>query len=258
MKTASFDGGFRFDDPNLHWGDPSYLLEPGDPGYVAPAPASPLPLKPKKRPHTMTADYIPQSYPNLKAWCAKQQTELTAPLGTAIAMTAAERTAYLAAVGIILPKVSAIVDLMEQLDELTADFPGILDAQVPLIRAAIKRAKTSPGCTPAIQTQLDWIGQAQNVDPAHSRPSITVEAQRARVKIDGRKPGFDSVSIYCRKKGEVQWRLIAVRKRKFPFYDEAPLAVPGTPEVREYMAIGVVADEEVGQPSEIKEVVYAG
>jgi len=206
----------------------------------------------------MTADYIPQSYPNLKAWCDKQQAELTAALATDIAMTAAGRTAYLAAVGIILPKVTGIVDLMEQSEELTADFPGILDAQLPLIRDAIKRAKTSPGCTPAIQMQLDWIGQAQNVDPENSRPTITIEAQRGRVKIEGRKPGFDSVSIYCRKKGEVQWRLIAVRKRKFPYCDEAPLAVPGTPEVREYMAIGVVNDEEIGQPSEIKEVVYAG
>jgi hypothetical protein len=41
-------------------------------------------------------------------------------------------------------------------------------------------------------------------------------AQPGRVKIEGRKPGFDSVSIYSRKKGEVQWKLIAVRKRKFP------------------------------------------
>ena len=52
--------------------------------------------------------------------------------------------------------------------------------------------------------------------------------------------------------------LIAVRKRKFPAYDEPPIAVANTPEVREYMAIGVVKDEEIGQPSEIKEVVYAG
>ena len=70
--------------------------------------------------------------------------------------------------------------------------------------------------------------------------------------------GIRSARLTCRNKGDVQWKLIAVRKRKFPFYDEAPLAVPGQPEVREYMAIGVVADEEVGQPSEIKEVVYAG
>ena len=25
---------FTWDDPNLHWGDPSFYLEPGDPGYV--------------------------------------------------------------------------------------------------------------------------------------------------------------------------------------------------------------------------------
>lgn len=206
----------------------------------------------------MNNDYIPQSYPNLDDWCAKQAAELTAPLGTAIGMTDPERAAYLAAVDTVKTAVAPIVDLMNQLDELTANFPMILDAQLPLIRAAIKRAKTSPGCTPAIQTQLDWIGAVQTVDPAHSRPSITIEAQRARVKVDGRKPGFEAVNIYSRKKGDVQWKLIAVRKRKFPYYDESPLTVPNAPEVREYMAIGVVKDEEVGQMSEIKEVVYAG
>ena len=49
-----------------------------------------------------------------------------------------------------------------------------------------------------------------------------------------------------------------MRKRKFPYFDESPLAVAGTPEVREYMAMGVVNDEESGQHSEIKEVVFAG
>jgi hypothetical protein len=67
-----------------------------------------------------------------------------------------------------------------------------------------------------------------------------------------------AVSTDRHKKGRVTWRLIAVRKRKLPFYDEAPLAFPGTPEVREYMAIGIIDDEETRQPSEIKEVVYAG
>ena len=78
------------------------------------------------------------------------------------------------------------------------------------------------------------------------------------MKIDGRKPGFEAVNIYSRIKGAVQWKLIAVRKRKFPYFDESPLAVAGTPEVREYMAIGVIADEETGQHSEIVEVVFAG
>jgi hypothetical protein len=45
---------------------------------------------------------------------------------------------------------------------------------------------------------------------------------------------------------------------KFHYYDESPLAVAGVPEVREYVAHGVVDDEEVGEASEIKEVVFAG
>ena len=256
MKIIRFDSGVRLDAPNLRWGDPSYILQPGDPGYVATGPA-PSPTHPQTR-NTMNTDYIPQSYKNLRDWLTLQQTGLTAPLATTNGMTVNERTDYLAAVGTLLPKATAIVNLMEQLDQLTADFPMVSEAQLPLIRAAIKRAKTSAGCTPAVQEQLDWVAASPTVNPDTARPSITVEAQRARVKIDGRKPGFEAVNIYCRKKGDVQWRLIAVRKRKFPYYDEAPLAVAGQPEVREYMAIGVIADEEVGQPSEIKEVVYAG
>lgn len=41
---------FTWDDPNLRWGDPSYYLEPGDPGYVPYGPAPSPPPKPKKKP----------------------------------------------------------------------------------------------------------------------------------------------------------------------------------------------------------------
>jgi hypothetical protein len=37
MRTAYWDSGepeMYFDNPNLRWGDPAYLLEPGDPGYA--------------------------------------------------------------------------------------------------------------------------------------------------------------------------------------------------------------------------------
>jgi hypothetical protein len=206
----------------------------------------------------MNTDYIPVSYSNLKAWLIKQNDVLTAVLAATIDMSVAERAAFLAAIGEILPAVTEIVSLQEQLEAKTAVFPDILDAQIPIIRATIKRGKTSPHCTAEIQTNLDWVAHAPNLDPENSRPTITVTPQRGRVKIGGRKPGFEAVSIYSRIKGEVQWKLIAVRKRKFPYYDESPLATAGQPEVREYMAIGVVNDEEVGQPSEIIEVVYAG
>lgn len=34
MKTLTWDSGVSWDDPNARWGDPSYVLEPGDPGYI--------------------------------------------------------------------------------------------------------------------------------------------------------------------------------------------------------------------------------
>jgi hypothetical protein len=52
MRTAYFDSGdpeMYFDNPNLRWGDPSYLLEPGDPGYVPPTPSVNQTIKKKKR-----------------------------------------------------------------------------------------------------------------------------------------------------------------------------------------------------------------
>lgn len=45
---------FTWDDPNLRWGDPSYYLEPGDPGFV-PYPGQVLPKpKEKKKPFRRT------------------------------------------------------------------------------------------------------------------------------------------------------------------------------------------------------------
>lgn len=49
MKFVTWDSGIRWNDPNLRWGSPSFLLEPGDEGYVAP-PGTPIPepRRPKK------------------------------------------------------------------------------------------------------------------------------------------------------------------------------------------------------------------
>ena len=204
----------------------------------------------------MPTDFVPQSYKNLRDWLKKQADIAT--VAPTLGMTTAEQSAYLAHVNAILPTVTAIVDLMEQMDQKVADLQPLLETNLPLIRKDIRRAKTAPGYLPSIGEQFEWIGNTAERDPATSRPTIEVEAQRGRVIVSGKKPGYEAVNIYSRKKGETTWKLIAVRKRKFPFYDETPLAVPTIPELREYMAIGVINDEEIGHPSETKEVAYAG
>lgn len=204
----------------------------------------------------MPADFIPQSYKNLRDWLKTQAGIAT--VAPTLGMTADEQADYLAHVNAVLPTVTDIVDLMEQMDQKVADLQPLLDTYIPLIRKDIRRAKTAPGYLPSIGEQFDWIGETTERDPATGRPTIEVEAQRGRVMITGKKPSYEAVNIYSRKAGETTWKLIAIRKRKFPFIDETPLTTPGTPEVREYMAIGVINDEEIGNPSETKEVAFAG
>ena len=52
MRTVHYDSGdpeIRFDNPNLRWGNPGYLLQPGDPGYVGPVPSVNEPKKKGKK-----------------------------------------------------------------------------------------------------------------------------------------------------------------------------------------------------------------
>jgi hypothetical protein len=65
MRTVHWDDGSRWDDPNLRWGDPSYMLEPGDPGYVAPEP--PPRMKPKTKRKYMASNPTPTRLDELLA-----------------------------------------------------------------------------------------------------------------------------------------------------------------------------------------------
>lgn len=205
----------------------------------------------------MATDYIPSSYRDFRDWLQLQKERLPAA-APALNMTADEQAAHLAAVDALLPKVSSLVDTMDAVDILAADVSALSDTHLPMLRQSIRRAKTSAGCTPGLAQQLGWARNGGEMDPAGSQPVITATVQAGRVRFDGRKPGFEAVNLYRRRKGETDWTLVAIRKRKFPLYDEAPLAAAGVPEVREYRAFGVVADEEIGQPSASVEVIFAG
>ena len=66
MRTLKWDDGWRWDDPNVRWGDPSYALEPGDPGYVDPNPQPPSKPKKKARKY-MATNPTPKRYDELLA-----------------------------------------------------------------------------------------------------------------------------------------------------------------------------------------------
>lgn len=206
----------------------------------------------------MHTDYLPQSPNGLLDWLTTQEAELTPELAEVLGATENERAAYLAAVGEYKATVKPIVELLDLLKQLRAVLPDVRKAQLPIIRAFIARATMHSGCTADLVKRLDWAPIEHNIDLDQARPRLKAEPQRGGVKIMVKRPGFQAANIYFRRRGEAEWTLTAERLQRFPWFDPAPLAVPGTPEVREYMAIGVVNDEETGQPSEVQEVVFAG
>ncbi len=65
------------------------------------------------------------------------------------------------------------------------------------------------------------------------------------------------MNIYTRLNGGTVWNKLSFASRS-PYLDTRSLAVANQPEAREYMAIGLIADEEFGQASKIIEVMFGG
>lgn len=63
MRPLLWNDGTRWGDPNAYWSDTgSFVLEPGDPGYVLPPPDPSLPkTKTKTKTHTMSSNATPVS-----------------------------------------------------------------------------------------------------------------------------------------------------------------------------------------------------
>src|SRR5690349_14973355 len=96
MRTAHYDADFRYDDPNLRWGSPAYLLEPGDPGYVPPPTSTPEPRTKKKK--MKRNSYYPFRVGDQLIWLVNFCNKL-AGHATALGLTTGQVTAAVADCG---------------------------------------------------------------------------------------------------------------------------------------------------------------
>jgi hypothetical protein len=132
MKVMRFDSGFRYDDINSRWGDPSFVLEPGDPGYVDPNPPSqPQHLKPHKN---MSNNEIPK---NTKVLLAQAEdaadgcAEHEVAIGLKSVKEADLRPAIVALKGILIPPppVPGLIAIYDKAKQDTADAKAGLKAK---------------------------------------------------------------------------------------------------------------------------------
>lgn len=126
------------------------------------------------------------------------------------------------------------------------------------LRALFNQLKANPRFTDGMGESMRIFTRSTQRDPGDITPRLKAVAEAGAVRLNGSKDYAETVNIYMRLAGTTAWTLIGAKRKKFPFEDQTPLKTPGTPEVREYLARGVIGDDEVGRPSGIISCTFAG
>ena len=126
------------------------------------------------------------------------------------------------------------------------------------LRAKVRNWKTL-SAYPASGSEgvLKLKGTDAPFEPGVHKLALKVSIEAGKIKVEFKKMGVDAVAIYSRLRGAAAWKKIGTDTAS-PYFDTTPLAQAGVPEVREYMARGLVGDEEVGLDSDIVSVTFAG
>lgn len=127
-----------------------------------------------------------------------------------------------------------------------------------IIRSIVRKMKSSSTYTPSIGKNLDIIGdEATTIDIKSYKPEIKVRVLPGKVRISFVKKSLEGINVYSRLKGQTAWQKLGFVSYS-PYEDTRPLAESFTPEHREFLAIGVIRDQEVTLKSNIVEAVFGG
>ncbi|SRR5581483_2792868 len=201
-------------------------------------------------------DYIPDSYENRYNWLVNLKQEVNDNAAT-LKLDANALAAFNQMVDALIAVYKAVIDAQSALDQATGNAQQLFAAEVKDLRTFIDHVKAIPTFTDGMGAAMQIFTTDNTPAEADIKPHIKATAERGRIVITGTKNYAERVNIYMRRKGAA-WMLIGVKVKRFPFYDETALLTPGTPEDREYMARGVIGDEEIGHDSDITGCTFGG
>lgn len=125
------------------------------------------------------------------------------------------------------------------------------------VRHMVDRVKHGPGWTPEIGLAMGVVKPSPSPQAMELfKPKLQVEPLAGRVLLKFVRRPLDGINVYMRRRGEAQWQFVAHATRS-PFTDHTALLTPNTAEIREYRAMGVRKDQEVGQPSDTVTVLVS-
>lgn len=202
------------------------------------------------------ADYVPTTDGGLRPWLTNLKTNVST-LVTPLEITSARMTN-------ITVWCDTLLTAMDAADQaktawLTASQAKQTQMNTSLagLRGEVAKWKVADGMTDAIAAELQIVGGSAPFNPETYQAQITVQAFSGYVRVKFIKSGADGINLYMRLKGQTAWKFVS-RDTNSPYDDHTPLAVAGQSEVREYQAFGIWGDEQIGQPSDIVSVTFAG
>ncbi|MDZ4705804.1 MAG: hypothetical protein SH848_17890 [Saprospiraceae bacterium] len=123
------------------------------------------------------------------------------------------------------------------------------------LRKGITRIKAHRNYKESFGQELGIVGTTSSFNATSFKPKPKGEVSGGMVRIKFQKKGVDGMNVYRRRKGEATWEFRA-RDNNSPYEERIQLEKPAQPEHWEYRLIGVVKDVEIGQPSDIVEVIF--
>lgn len=207
-----------------------------------------------KKTNAMSKSFMPQKDGDLLSWLQNFKTKISIHSGT-LGLSPAQITDYEKWCDTMT---DAIVQVRIKKDAYQSAVSAKNDAaqtQLGAIRLGVANIKTLAVYTDAIGSDLGIVAINPGFDVVNYKAQISAEVMGGFVRIRFKKLGADGVNIYHRLKGSPNWLFLA-RDTKSPYDDHIQLAVANQPEHWEYMAYGVLDDEQIGQQSDIVPVLF--
>jgi len=284
MKTIVYGDGTKWGDPNARWGNPCYLLEPGDPGYVPPIPPTNQP-KPK-RSRMKHNTYYPVRNADQAAWLVNWCNKLpgyAVALGLTPAQSAAAVADALWLVYVLQAWLGAIrtwtvactnASTAAQTGDGTAlcvlpvfTPPALPVGGTPVNTGALNRIfaivqiiKDGNGCTDAIANDLGIVGSVQPApDLAAIIPVFTLNRIPTGVNVNwgwgGNSAFLDMIELQVDRNDGKGYMLLA--------YDTTPGYIDSYPQPAaltkwKYKGIYRAGDQQVSQWSQEMSITVGG
>ncbi len=202
------------------------------------------------------ADYIPQSDADLSIWLNNYSKTLPT-YAAALGLSDDDVVNAQKWCKLIIDAIAASTAAQAAARQAVADKETSITTNVPLLREGIQLGKKGKGYTEAIGKALGIVAPGDTPDFDAYKTVLNAQVFPGHVTVKFTKKGVQGVNIYGRLKGENNWTKLAYDTFS-PYVDNRPLGTSGVPETRENMGIGVVHDAEVGQMSDIVQVVFGG